>query len=86
MANYQRLIGVTVGALGLGIGAYVTVRSGVFYGKYYQQVFKLLIITLVEPGHRAFKFSKISGCQEKIYREGWNFKIPLLERPVDFNV
>lgn len=71
MANYQRLIGAAVGTVSLGIGALATFRSGIFY---------------VEPGHRAFKFNKISGVQEKIYREGYNFKIPLLERQVDFNV
>lgn len=71
MANYQRLIGAAVGAVSSGVAALAIFRGGIFY---------------VEPGHRAFKFNKISGVQEKIYREGYNFKIPLLERQVDFNV
>jgi len=71
MANYQRLIGAAVGSLSAVSGAVFIFKSGIFY---------------VEPGHRAFKFNKISGVQEKIYREGYNFKIPLLERQIDFNV
>jgi len=33
----------------------------------------------VEPGHRAFKFNKIFGVQETVYREGWHFKMPFIE-------
>lgn len=40
----------------------------------------------VDPGHRAFKFNKISGVKEAIYREGWHFKIPTLERPIIMDI
>lgn len=41
---------------------------------------------LVEPGHRAFKFNKINGVRDEIYREGWHFKMPFLERAIDYDV
>ena len=40
----------------------------------------------VEPGHRAFKFNKISGVQEEIYREGWHLKLPYFEKPIIYDV
>lgn len=40
----------------------------------------------MEPGHRAFKFNKIWGVQETIYREGWNIKMPYFEYPVIYEV
>ena len=41
--------------------------------------------SLVEPGHRALKFNKISGVGNDIYREGWNFKMPYFERAIIFD-
>lgn len=40
---------------------------------------------LVEPGHRAIKFNKWSGVRTDIYREGWHFKMPWLERAIIFD-
>lgn len=40
----------------------------------------------VDVGHYALKFNIFSGLQPKIYKEGWNFKIPFVERPIIFNV
>lgn len=40
----------------------------------------------VDPGHRAFKFNKISGVREDIYREGWHFKIPAIEKPIIMDI
>ena len=40
----------------------------------------------VDVGHNALKFNILSGLQPKIYREGWNFKLPYIERPIIFNV
>lgn len=40
----------------------------------------------VDTGHKAFKFNKFNGVRDEIYREGFHFKIPYLERPVIFNV
>jgi len=39
----------------------------------------------VDTGEMAFKFNKITGVQEKIYKEGIHVKIPLIERPIIFN-
>lgn len=43
-------------------------------------------IFFVEPGHRAIKFNKIFGVQETIYREGYNFKVPMIERQIIYDV
>ncbi|KAJ2890199.1 Prohibitin-2, subunit of the prohibitin complex (Phb1p-Phb2p), partial [Coemansia aciculifera] len=40
----------------------------------------------VDGGHRAIKYSRISGVQETIYGEGTHFRIPLLETPIIYDV
>jgi len=40
----------------------------------------------VETGQKAFKFNKITGVRDETLREGLHFKMPLLEKPVIFNV
>ena len=40
----------------------------------------------VQPGHKAFKFNKISGVGMTTYKEGLHFRIPMLERPIIYNV
>jgi len=44
------------------------------------------IFLLVEAGFRAIKFSRISGVQEEVHAEGTHFLIPLIERPIFFDV
>ena len=44
------------------------------------------LLTIVEPGHRAIKFNSITGVGETTYREGYNLKLPLLERPIIYDV
>ena len=46
----------------------------------------IFLFRIVEPGHRAVKFNAISGVGETIYREGWNMKIPMIERPIIYDV
>jgi prohibitin 2 len=48
--------------------------------------FKLFPFIQVDAGFRAIKFSKISGIGETVYSEGTHFFIPLLERPLIFDV
>jgi len=43
-------------------------------------------LVLVEPGHRAFKFNKVYGVRDDIYREGWHFKMPYFERAIIYDV
>lgn len=43
-------------------------------------------IYTVQPGHVALKFSRFTGLGERLYREGWNFRIPYFERPIVFNI
>lgn len=40
----------------------------------------------VEGGHRAVKFSRISGVQDAVYGEGMHFIIPWLEYPIIYDV
>jgi len=53
--------------------------AGIYSG-FYSAVYK------VEPGYRAFKFSKLSGVREGIVREGWHFKIPMIERAIQYDI
>ena len=41
---------------------------------------------IVESGHLAIKFNKLYGLGDPIYTEGWNFKLPYLEKPIIFDV
>jgi len=49
------------------------------YGLKNQAIYK------VDVGCRAFKFSKISGVQNTLYKEGWHLKMPWVEREVIYN-
>ena len=40
----------------------------------------------MESGHLAIKFNKLQGLGEQVYSEGWNVKIPYLEKPIIFDV
>lgn len=43
-------------------------------------------IILVDVGHYAIKFNKITGLSPQRYREGYNFKFPILEEQIIYNV
>jgi len=43
-------------------------------------------IFTVEGGHRAVVFSKIFGVKPEVYGEGMHFKVPYIDRPIDYNV
>jgi len=45
-----------------------------------------LVIKIVDVGHFAIKFNKLSGLSPKTYKEGFNFKIPILEEAIIYNV
>jgi prohibitin 2 len=40
----------------------------------------------VDTGHRAIKFSKISGVGNQTYKEGWHIMLPWFERPIIYDV
>ncbi|KAE8350258.1 band 7 family-domain-containing protein [Aspergillus coremiiformis] len=40
----------------------------------------------VDGGHRAIKYSRISGVQKEIFNEGTHFRIPWFETPVIYDV
>jgi prohibitin 2 len=50
----------------------------------YTMVFIVLIT--VDVGHYAIKFNKLTGLSPQVYKEGYNFKIPVIEEPIIYNV
>ena len=100
--NYKQQIGLGVGALAAIFGGATTFKSAVYYGKstsisytlsslhlltdLMHQLTPPFLCPIVEPGHRAVKFNAILGVQETTYREGWNLKLPLIERPIIYDV
>lgn len=44
------------------------------------------VSNIVDVGHFAIKFNKLSGLSPKTYKEGFNFKIPMIEEPIIYNV
>jgi len=63
--GYKQQIGAGLGAMTGLFSVYAMWKQGVYY---------------VEPGHRAFKFNKLYGVGDTIYREGWHLKVPYFER------
>merc|ERR1719464_180525 len=61
-------------------GAGLMFSLGMVYGGFKSAVY------YVEPGHRAFKFNKISGVGDNIVREGWHLKTPWFERQIIYDV
>ena len=65
------------GALLMGLG-FLALNS-----YYYGTIF----IDLVDVGHYAIKFNKLSSVLSPlVYREGYNFKLPLIEVPIIYSV
>ena len=62
-----------------------TLASSILFSKVHSYL-TLNIDCLVEPGHRAIKFNKLSGVGNDVKREGWNFMIPWFERPIIYDV
>eukprot|EP00116_Pleurobrachia_bachei_P008215 sb/3468477/ len=40
----------------------------------------------VEGGHRSILFSRLNGLQDKVYKEGLNFKMPWLHKPIIYDI
>ncbi|SJX65085.1 probable PHB2-prohibitin [Sporisorium reilianum f. sp. reilianum] len=40
----------------------------------------------VDGGHRAIKYSRLSGIKDTIFNEGTHFMIPWFEKPIDYDV
>ena len=79
--NYVQQLKAGGYLFGLSVGTYVFFKSCIYFGK-----LEFSLTVLVEPGHKAFKFSKISGVQPTIYSEGYNFNMPYFERPIIYDV
>ena len=92
--NYKQQMAAASGLIGMGFTVVSLWKSAIYYGKYlfkkltWFKSSELLVSqsSAVEPGHRAFKFNKISGVGNDIVREGWHFKMPYFERPIIYDV
>jgi len=40
----------------------------------------------VEGGHRSIIFSRLGGLRDKVYKEGLNFKVPWLHKPIIYDI
>lgn len=72
MNNIGGLIGGGVGLVLLGVG----IKSSLYTGKHsdFSIPISLLAKLIVDGGHRAVLFSRLTGIQQKIYEEGLHFR------------
>jgi prohibitin 2 len=71
MASQRLAQGLSTAGVGLAGLAWLT----------YQSLFT------VDAGHKAILYSKISGVKDTyVYSEGTHFRLPLLERPIVYDV
>ncbi|CAO1627332.1 unnamed protein product [Parajaminaea phylloscopi] len=68
--NVNGILGGTAGLL-LLVGGGVAVSQALFN---------------VDGGHRAVKYSRLTGVKPEIYNEGTHFMLPWFERPIDYDV
>ena len=91
MKNLTRVPMAKIGPLalvGLGLGAAWYFGQNAYYvGSLWFPLWSSLKLTffVVEGGHRAIVYSRISGIKPTVYGEGFKFKIPWLEREVIYN-
>jgi regulator of protease activity HflC (stomatin/prohibitin superfamily) len=45
-----------------------------------------LLMSVVDGGHRAIKYKRLSGVSGYIYQEGTHFNIPWFETPIVYDV
>ena len=75
----------------LGIGGLIVfggiavfaINASIFNGIIYLELECLMI---VDGGHRAIKYKRISGVSRYIYSEGTHFNIPWFETPIIYDV
>jgi len=65
-------------------GTYWLATNCLYNGMLY--IFSLNILSLVDAGHRAIKFNRVTGIGETVYTEGTHFMFPWLERPIIYDV
>jgi prohibitin 2 len=46
----------------------------------------LITSSIVDGGHRAIKYTRLFGVQDRVYNEGTHFVIPWFETPVIYDV
>ena len=80
--NYKAQLSLAGSAFSTLFGGYLAYKYTVYYGN----VLLLLIIIIVDTGHRAIKFNKITGVRNEVHREGWHIMYPWFERPIIYDV
>lgn len=46
----------------------------------------VIIIVIVEGGHRAIMFNRVGGIQKQVYPEGLHFRVPWFQYPIIFDI
>lgn len=46
----------------------------------------MLIDKIVDTGHGAIVFNKVTGVKNQIYKEGWHVMMPWFERPIIYDL
>jgi len=61
-------------------------ESVLFYCRFLNVCFLSRSLIVVDGGHRAIKYKRISGVSRYIYQEGTHFNIPWFETPIIYDV
>lgn len=69
--NYKQQLSLMGGMGTLLLGSYLGFKYTVFQ---------------VDTGHRAIKFSKLTGVGNTVYKEGYHLMLPWFERPIIYDV
>lgn len=74
--NFKKMFGLTSSQFSsIKYSIYFSFGSWVFYHTLYK----------VEPGFQSIKFDIFSGVLPKVYREGYHFLIPFVQRPIIYD-
>ena len=46
----------------------------------------IMLIILVDTGHGAVVFNKVTGVKSQVYKEGWHLRVPWFERPIVYDL
>lgn len=88
--NYKAQLGLAGSAFSTLFGGYLAYKYTVFYGKITPisliSIYLIVIVNIVDTGHRAIKFNKISGVRPQVYKEGYHLMYPWFERPIVYDV
>jgi prohibitin 2 len=82
--GYKTQLQAMGGGFSMLTALYLMSKTAIYNGK--SLFFDATLSFLVDTGHKAIIFNKITGLKEGTYREGWHLKMPWLERAIIYNV